>query len=60
MKVQYQRHKTHSYQHDFQIPSHKNLVYDAQAQIQNISCPGQQHAGREQKLVYLRCFPTTH
>jgi hypothetical protein len=34
------------------------LVYDAQAQIQNISCSGQQHAGREQKLVYLRCFPT--
>ena len=28
------------------------LVYDAQAQIQNnIGCSGQQHAGREQKLV---------
>lgn len=66
MKVQYQRHKTHSYQHDFQISVTKicdntitgtvilvaALVYDAQAQIQNnISCSGQQHAGREQKLV---------
>jgi hypothetical protein len=37
------------------------LVYDAWAQTENnISCPEQQHAGRERKLVCFKCFPTMH